>query len=73
MRTEEREAVEKRDLKKYGDRNGPSLEYKVEEYRRLGFDGDELYEQIVKAAFRTNKAFRLGKRPGKHDSGKGEK
>ena len=55
MKPEDRDLLEGRDLKIYGDRNGPSYGYTVEKYGRLGFEGDELYEQIVKSALRTNK------------------
>ena len=50
--------LEARDLKKYGDKNGPSFDYLVkkglEESGKKAAD-DEIYQAIVASANRTNK------------------
>lgn len=44
-----------RDLKEYGDPNGPTFEFLVEKARKDGFEGDKIYEEIISESYSTNK------------------
>jgi hypothetical protein len=53
---EEVEGLRARDLKLYGDPNGPRWEYLIKAAEMLGLTGDNVYEWIIKGAQRTNTA-----------------
>lgn len=48
------ELLRARDLKVYGNPNGPTFEYLVAEAEMSGLTGDEIFEWIIKGAQRTN-------------------
>jgi len=48
------ELLQKRDMAKYGNPDGPTFEFLVEENRKLGLIGDEIYEAIIDESIRTN-------------------
>jgi hypothetical protein len=51
---EEVEALRARDLKLYGDPNGPTLEFLIREAKTLELTGDNVFEWIITGAQRTN-------------------
>ena len=51
---EEVDMLRKRDLKKYGNPDGPTLVYLIEKQRQSGLSDDEAYEEIVKSSSRTS-------------------
>ena len=51
---EEVEGLRARDLKLYGDPNGPRLDYLIRAAEMLGLTGDNVFEWIIKGAQRTN-------------------
>ncbi len=51
------EKLRKRDLKKYGNPDGPTFEYLVEKNRKKGLEGDEIYEGIISSSSRTNSKY----------------
>jgi hypothetical protein len=48
------EAARRRDLEKYGNPDGPTFEYKLEQCRSQGLGDDEAYRRIIEDACRTN-------------------
>lgn len=48
------ELLRARDLKVYGNPNGPTFEYLTREAERLRLTGDNMFEWIIKGAQRTN-------------------
>jgi hypothetical protein len=48
------EFVRARDLKLYGDPDGPSFEQIIERAREKGFSGDGVYEEVIRSALRTD-------------------
>jgi hypothetical protein len=54
---EEVTALQKRDMEKYGNPDGPNFEYLVEKNRTAGLVGDEIYEAIVDSSKRTNRQY----------------
>ena len=53
---EEVELLRARDQAKYGNPDGPTFEWLVENLEREGLTGDAAYEAIVEGSFRTNEA-----------------
>lgn len=51
---EEVELLRARDLKVYGNPDGPTFEYLIGEAEMLGLTGDDVFEWIIKGAQRTN-------------------
>lgn len=51
---DEVELLRKRDMKKYGNPDGPTFLYLVEKNCAKGLRGDEIYEEIVKSSYRTS-------------------
>lgn len=47
-------ALERRDLVKYGNKDGPTFEFLVESAKKKGLTGDAVFEAIVAGARRTN-------------------
>lgn len=52
--TTEVELLRARDRAKYGNPDGPTFEYLVEQGREAGLAGDALYEAIIAGSYRTN-------------------
>ncbi len=48
-------ALEARDLAKYGDKDGPTFDYLVAKGRADGKSDDEIYEDMIRSAQRTNR------------------
>jgi hypothetical protein len=48
------EDLRARDLKLYGNPDGPTFEYLVREAEKSGLAGDDVFEWIIKGAQRTN-------------------
>ncbi|HLL73324.1 MAG TPA: hypothetical protein VK363_17935 [Pyrinomonadaceae bacterium] len=48
------EALRARDLKKYGNPDGPTFEFLVEKLKSSGFKGDALYETIIEISCRAD-------------------
>lgn len=48
--------LQERDREKYGNPDGPTLEWLVERARAKGLEGDAVYESIVESAQRTEAA-----------------
>lgn len=48
------ELLRARDLSKYGNTDGPTFEFLVDQLRQAGLTGDEVYEAIITGAYRTN-------------------
>jgi len=48
------EDLRNRDLKVYGNRNGPTFEFLVEKARKLGLIGDRIYAAIIEDSWVTN-------------------
>jgi hypothetical protein len=46
--------LQRRDLVKYGNPDGPTFDFLVEKYRKLGLVGDEVYEAIIEASMKVN-------------------
>jgi len=57
--------LQNRDLKHYGNPDGPTFDYLVEKNRKKGLQGDAVYEEIVTSSSRTDKAYneKYGVRP----------
>jgi hypothetical protein len=53
--SEEVEDLRQRDLVEYGDPDGPTFEFLVEECREADLEGDAVYVAIIEGARRTNK------------------
>lgn len=51
---EEVEMLRARDMKKYGNFDGPSFDYLVEKNSKKGMKGDSIYEAILGSSARTN-------------------
>ena len=51
---EEVAGLRARDLKLYGDPDGPTFEYLIREAEMLGLTGDNVFEWIISGAQRTN-------------------
>lgn len=49
--------LEKRDMKKYGNPDGPTFKYLVEKNRKKGMSQDESYEAIIGSSERTNSKY----------------
>jgi hypothetical protein len=54
MSQQERTLLENRDFQKYGDKNGPSFEWKVRQAAARGYEGDAIFESIIQGASSTN-------------------
>ena len=52
--TTEVELLRARDLAKYGNPDGPTFEFLVEQLQNAGLLGDDIYEAIISGAYRTN-------------------
>ena len=50
-------ALRARDQAKYGSPDGPTFDHLVAKMKTRGFEGDDVYEHIVKSARRTSKRF----------------
>lgn len=50
----EAELLRARDLFKYGNPDGPTFEFLVDQLRQARLIGDEAYEAIITGAYRTN-------------------
>jgi len=50
----EAELLRQRDVAVYGDPDGSTFEFLVEELTRVGLEGDEIYEKIIEGASRTD-------------------
>jgi len=48
------EELRNRDLHKYGDPDGPSFQYLIQQATELGLKGDKMYEAIIEGSFMTN-------------------
>jgi len=48
------ELLRNRDLKIYGDSDGPTFEFLVERAGNLGLRGDKIYEAIINDSYTTN-------------------
>jgi len=48
------ELLRARDMAKYGNPDGPTFEYLVEQVSRLGLKDDDVYETIIAGSYRTN-------------------
>ena len=57
--------LQNRDLKHYGNPDGPTFDYLVEKNRKKGLRGDAVYEDIVASSSRTDKGYneKYGVRP----------
>ena len=53
--SEEVEDLRQRDIPEYGNPDGPTFEFLVQEWREAGLKGDAVYVAIVEGARRTNK------------------
>lgn len=51
---EEVAQLQKRDMEKYGNPDGPTFKYLVQKNRDSGMKGDEVYEAILDSSDRTN-------------------
>ncbi|MFA7240606.1 MAG: hypothetical protein WC091_10865 [Sulfuricellaceae bacterium] len=49
--------LQARDQEKYGNPDGPTFEYLVQKNRDEGLTGDEVYENIIGSAKRTNEGY----------------
>lgn len=54
---EEVKLLQERDMKKYGNPDGPTFEYLVKQNRDNGLTGNDIYEAIVNSSERTNKEY----------------
>lgn len=52
--TEEVELLQARDIAEYGNQDGPTFEFLVEEWREAGLKGNAIYVAIIEGARRTN-------------------
>lgn len=59
---DEVEDLKRRDLAEYGNPDGPTFEFLVQEWREAGLKGDAVYIAIIEGARRTNRGMneRLG-------------
>lgn len=48
------ELLKARDLAKYGNPDGPTFEFLVEQLQNAGLSGDDIYNAIISGAYRTN-------------------
>jgi hypothetical protein len=46
--------LQKRDLAKYGNPDGPPFDFLVESNEKLGLVGDEIYEAIISSSMKVN-------------------
>lgn len=60
MTPADRELVRARDAKVYGNPDGPTFEWLVAKNRAKGLKGDEVYEEIIHSAARTNESVNAG-------------
>ena len=51
---EELEMLRRRDVRFYGNEEGPSFEYLVEQGEKAGLQGDDIYVFIIAASSRSN-------------------
>lgn len=42
-----------RDLRKYGNADGPTFEHLIAKAREKGFTGNDIYEYIIDSSYRT--------------------
>ncbi len=49
--------LRERDMKKYGNPDGPTFPYLIEKNCRKGLSGDSIFEEIVKSSSRTSAEF----------------
>jgi hypothetical protein len=55
MKREEAEPLRLRDGERYGNPDGPTFEQIFKKYEDLGYEGDDIYEQIIQSSSRTNR------------------
>ena len=62
---DEVEDLKQRDLAEYGNEEGPTFEFLVQEWRDAGLKGNAVYVAIIEGAHRTNRDInqKLGLRP----------
>ena len=48
------EMLRERDMVEYGNPDGPTFEFLINELQGAGFEGDALYEAIIEGSYRTN-------------------
>lgn len=48
--------IEKRDLEKYGSKDGPSFDYLLKRFEDKYFDSNEICEEIIKLSAQTDKS-----------------
>ena len=53
--SEEVEDLRQRDLAEYGNPDGPTFDFLVDEWREAGLNGDAVYIAIIEGARRTNR------------------
>lgn len=51
---DEVELLRQRDMKKYGNPDGPTFAYLVEKNQKKGLEGDAIYEAIIESSSRTS-------------------
>ena len=51
---DEVELLRRRDIKFYGNPNGPSFEYLVEQAMARGLQGDDIYQSIINSSSQTD-------------------
>ena len=49
--------LQKRDIKKYGNPDGPTFLHLVKKVHKKGFKGNEIYRQIIKSSSRTSPTY----------------
>ncbi len=52
---EEVEMLRARDIAEYGNEDGPTFEFLIDECRKAGLKGNAIFEAIIKGSYRTNK------------------
>jgi hypothetical protein len=64
---EEVTQLQKRDMEKYGNPDGPTFDYLVQKNREAGLTGDAVYEAILNSSDRTNPEYnkKFGVQPSK--------
>lgn len=48
------EFLQRRDMAKYGNRDGPTFDFLIEKNKKLGLVGDEIYEAIIVESLRVD-------------------
>ncbi len=48
------ELLRARDMAEYGNPNGPTFEFLVEQAKKAGLEGDAVYESIIDGSYRTD-------------------